>query len=242
MVSLRNASTAVPMTTSMTVVVLLAVVSACSASAPGAAPAVTVTQTVTTEASAPATTTSESSPTSGTSTSTTPSAASPSTPTITPGENCPSAGKSATSGSATFKCERWGGALVWVLRSTKGAPASEVSYLRTVTERVVEDVATSDCRARDGIMVASAIQFLADDFDNLAHSALRPPGINTAKYVARASALSQSAEMAADEISHGAESQGYARYEVVRKETRPLLAQINGSLGTRYTFTTLSSC
>ena len=69
-----------------------------------------------------------------------------------------------------------------------------------------------------------------------------PPGANAANYISLAQTLSNFASQAADEISSGDETAGYARYAVLREHTQELLTMINHSLGTRYAFTTLSSC
>ena len=54
--------------------------------------------------------------------------------------------------------------------------------------------------------------------------------------------LSKFSQVAADEIDARDTTNGYARYAVVWKETKPLLAIVNKSLGTHYPFITLRSC
>lgn len=161
--------------------------------------------------------------------------------TIGTGKPCARAGQTATVKGTLYQCETWG-TLRWVVRQTSKIPKYEIDYLRNVTNRVIEDVATADCRAQDGIGVASTLRFLADDFEILADDAVLPPGVRAASYVSRARTLAKFAEQAADEIDDGFETQGYARYAVVKEEALPLLAMINKGLGTNFTYTTRTAC
>ena len=94
---------------------------------------------------------------------------------VSAGRSCTSVGKLVTASRVLYRCERWGSARVWVVRRAPGKPKFEIDYLRTVTARVIRDMATTDCRARDGIAVAGSLMLLSDDFDNLANNAIVPP-------------------------------------------------------------------
>ena len=162
--------------------------------------------------------------------------------TIRPGQRCTSIGKTQTVSRVVYKCEKWGPSKVWVLRQAPGYPAFEISYIRTLANRVVRDVATTDCRARDGIGVSGSLQLLANDFDNIANNSLVPPRTNAANYHSRAATLSSFSQQAADNIDFGDPTTGYAQYATVRKETLPLLRMINVSLGTKFVYVTLATC
>ena len=157
------------------------------------------------------------------------------------GKPCNRVGQTANVKGTVYQCEDWG-TLRWVVRKTPSLPKFELDYLRTVTNRVIRDVATADCRAKDGIGVSSTLRFLADDFSTLADDAVLPPGVKAADYVPRARTLAEFSEQAADEIDDGYEADGYARYAVVKEEALPLLAMINKGLGTKFAYKTRSSC
>ena len=161
---------------------------------------------------------------------------------VSAGRSCPKVGKLVTASRVLYRCEKWGSAKVWVVRRAPGKPKFEIDYLRTVTARVIRDMATTDCRARDGIAVSGSLLLLSDDFDNLANNAIVPPRASASAYVSRARTLSSFSSRAADNIDYGDESTGYAQYAVVRSEAKPLIAMINRGLGTRYAYISLRSC
>lgn len=125
---------------------------------------------------------------------------------------------------------------------TRHLPAFEIRYIKTVAKRVLDDTAEIDCRMKDGIGVATRVDMLGDDYATLVHGAALPPGAPARGYHARATTLASFAHRAADEIYNGDEVDGYARYTVVRKEGKPLLAMINRSLGTEFHYFKRSTC
>jgi hypothetical protein len=115
-----------------------------------------------------------------------------------------------------------------------GEPAQfERDYIDGVAGNILEDIASIDERLGDGILVASAMNMLADSYARLLTSPA-PTGVDEADYYARVATLEQFARDAADlyEVDPIASA---ARYSVVRAETQPLLDQSNGWLGTSHT-------
>jgi len=161
---------------------------------------------------------------------------------VSAGRSCSTVGKLVTASRVLYRCEKWGSAKVWVVRQAPGKPKFEIDYLRTVTARVIRDMATTDCRSRDGIAVSGSLSLLSDDFNNLATNAIVSPRASVSAYISRARTLSTFSSRAADNIDYGDESTGYAQYAVVRSEAKPLLAMINRGLGTRYAYISLRSC
>ena len=100
----------------------------------------------------------------------------PSTPKVRAGQGCSSVGLTTTSSGNGYTCEKQGGATVWVLRSTPSVTADDINYLKSVVGRVLEDIATTDCRVKDGIAVASSLGLLSDSFARLTDLAPVPPG------------------------------------------------------------------
>ena len=162
--------------------------------------------------------------------------------TAKPGQRCSALGQKAPGPYGTYKCMQTTGRIAWVLFSTRSLPAFEVRYTRQVAQRVVRDLGEADCRSRDGIMVGSALDMLADDFANLASNAEYPPGVVRSKYYARAITLSDFASDGADAYYYDDEMTGYVKLQVILKETPPLFAMINTSLGTDFKFIRLAKC
>jgi hypothetical protein len=154
------------------------------------------------------------------------------------GDSCPRTGARLLASGVTYACQIWTGRNRWVVIATGRLPAFEIKYIKTVTRRVLDDTATVDCRMYDGIGVSTRMDMLGDDYDNLAHEAGLPPGAPASTYRARAATLGQFSHKAAYEVDSGDALDGYARYAVVRKEGKPLLAMINTSLGTGFHYTT----
>jgi len=109
----------------------------------------------------------------------------------------------------------------------------DIEEIKTYASRIVRDMAELDIRVQDGIMVSSRMLMLADDYFDLRDAAV-PPGADPADYRARCQTLGQFAEMAADEYYYGDDLAGYARYQVIKKETAALFDVINEAFGTSY--------
>ena len=107
------------------------------------------------------------------------------------------------------------------------------STITLYAERILEDISALDGRVTDGIGMASRLSMLAGSYQALADGSV-PPGVDAAEFKSRAGTLAQFAEQASTEYSYGQTLEGSARYAVIRKETTPLLAAINGALGTNF--------
>lgn len=122
---------------------------------------------------------------------------------------------------------------------TAAAQAEETSadfdkaYAIDVTDRIIEQIKSVDERMGDGIQVDGALQLLANQYDRLANAGT-PPGADEADYMSRLSTLNDFAQRAAD--SYADDPTGAtAKYEVVRKETKPVLEAINAATGKHFT-------
>ncbi|MFH5822256.1 hypothetical protein [Georgenia sp. AZ-5] len=104
----------------------------------------------------------------------------------------------------------------------------------TVTEWLVEDVASADERFHDrpDIMGWAPLANLADNMDRL-HDAGVPPGQDPAHYLARLATLQQFYDRAADEITYDVPAAA-ATYTVARGHTQELLDALNPVLGTSH--------
>lgn len=158
------------------------------------------------------------------------------------GDACARTGARLVTDGVRYRCQVWDGRRRWVVMATRRLPAFEIKYIKTVARWVLEETATVDCRMKDGIGVSTRMDMLGDDYDRLADNAALPPGAPAARYRARAATEGDFAHQAAYEVDNGDVGDGYARYAVVRKEGKPLLAMINKSLGTGFHYYIRESC
>ena len=84
----------------------------------------------------------------------------------------------------------------------------------------------------DGIAVQPALKMLAKDYEDLT-SLGAPPGVDKANYLARVTTLQSFTEDAAD-VWYDDQMLASTKYEVVRKETVPLLIQLNKVTSTKH--------
>ena len=108
----------------------------------------------------------------------------------------------------------------------------EIEYVKDHVEDILEDIETVDYRLGDGITVSSALYLLSDSYARLGNDAV-PPGVSESKYLARLATLSDFAWDAAEIYDYNS-MEGTAKYMVLRKETTPVLDDINAWLGTNY--------
>jgi len=165
---------------------------------------------------------------------TAPAIAMPTASKVSVGRWCPKVGVVAKLNGYSFRCEKWG-TQRWVVQSAPGLPKVEISYIKGVTRDILEDLRTAESRYFNEYGLSSALGLLSDSYYRLVDVAEFPPDVVKAKYASRADTLGSFAEQASDDLYYGYTTDGYAKYEVIRKETRPLLAMINASLGTNYT-------
>ena len=109
----------------------------------------------------------------------------------------------------------------------------ETQYMKILAKRIVADVTELDIQVQDGILVNLRLEIMANNFDRLADLPA-PPKAKTANYKSRAKTLANFSRLAAEEYSSENEMAGSARYQVIRKQTAPLLVMINKGLKTKF--------
>ena len=112
------------------------------------------------------------------------------------------------------------------------AGAYDSDYADVIAGRIVEDIADLDEYMGDGIAVQPALKMLAKDYEDLT-SLGAPPGVDKANYLARVTTLQSFTEDAAD-VWYDDQMLASTKYEVVRKETVPLLIQLNKVTSTKH--------
>jgi len=116
---------------------------------------------------------------------------------------------------------------------SKSLSSADAKYMKVLAKRVIEDVSDLDIYVTDGIAVSGTLNLLADTFDRL--STLPPPPKSKAsKFKAQAKTLANFTRLAASEYESGNDASGFIRYQVIRKQTVPLLAMINKGLKTKF--------
>ena len=158
------------------------------------------------------------------------------------GQPCAKIGKISKVNTNVFKCELWGDRSYWVYVSGKGQPAFEVKYTKEVMNRVLRDLAESECRALDGIMVYGSLDLLTGNYERLADDVVLPPGVNARKWVPRLRTLADFSDQAADDWYYEDFVSGSSKLMVIKKETLPILKQINKAYGSKFAFRTITGC
>jgi|GEM_PF-6348775 len=160
----------------------------------------------------------------------------------TKGVPCTAHLKKVQSGATVLKCLRTGGVWHWTLLSAPNYRASDISYLRSVTQWVTDDYAEVECRMQDGIAVSSRMQMLSDNFDRLDDSSLIPPGSQGKYWIPLVRTLRDFLAVGVEMWEQGDEFSGSARFYVSKPKAATMLRMVNKGLGTNYRLYVKYSC